>query len=480
MTGECSSCYNGYDLVNGTCVYSSSNTAAPKDAGCSKWSNGVCQECSSSWVFNANGVCIPVSDQCKTHDASGNCLTCYVGYDLVNGSCLYSSSNNAKPTDGGCRTWDWANAKCTACSNNCVFNSNGLCIPVSDLCRTSSSEGLCTSCYKGYDLVNGTCLFSASNSAPLADAGCRIWNWTTESCSECSNSWYLWNGKCAEVSTLCKSHDSASGHCLSCFLGYDLVDGSCVYSSSNSAAPADAGCRSWVSGVCQECSNYFSFNSKGVCTPVSDQCKTYSGLSCTSCFNGYVLNNGSCILSELNSARPSDAGCGLWDWAKQVCVKCSQNWFASNGICLPVSDLCKTFDGASGWCLSCFKGYDLVNGSCVLSSANSKPSDPGCSDWSWEKQTCLSCSPYWVLVNGSCVAVSPYCKSYAPSGECTSCFAGYSLGNGACSSVSTLCKAQNADGSCSTCYKGYALYLGKCVSLSSIADIALYYASCCP
>jgi proprotein convertase subtilisin/kexin type 5 len=202
-------------------------------------------------------------------------------------------------------------------------------------------------------------------------------------------------------------------------------------------------------------------------------------LNCTSCFNGYVLASGSCIFSPLNSALPPDAGCALWNWSNQTCVACSHFWFFKNGVCTPVSDLCKTYDNVIGVCLTCYLGYDLVNGNCVISTTNSK-SDIGCANWNWTSQVCLSCSPYWVLVNGACHSVSPYCKTYDSTGICTSCFTGYSLSNGTCSAVLTLCRTQDSNGICLTCYNGYALYQGQCVTLNSIANIALYYAACCP
>jgi hypothetical protein len=319
-------------------------------------------------VFNPTGTCIPVSDLCKTSDNSGNCLTCYHGYDLNNGTCLFSPSNNAKPTDGGCKIWDWKNAICVECSSNWAFNENRICIPVNDQCRTNDQNGLCASCYKGYDLVNGTCLFSPSNNAPLEDAGCKVWDYTNNKCSVCSHYWFFQNSVCAQVSPHCQTFDIATGVCLSCFGGYDLVNGACVFSPSNNAAPADAGCKTWLNGACKECSNYFAFNANGVCTAVSDQCKTYEGLSCTSCFNGFTLVNGSCIFSPFNPTAPTDAGCSVWDWNKQICLSCSPYWYFVNGVCTPVSDLCRTYDAKTGACLTCYLGYDLTNGSCVLST----------------------------------------------------------------------------------------------------------------
>lgn len=43
-----------------------------------------------------------------------------------------------------------------------------------------------------------------------------------------------------------------------------------------------------------------------------------------------------------------------------------------------------------------------------------------------------------------------------------------------------LCKANDEEGRCTKCYNGYILYRNNCIPLSQLADIALYYAECCP
>ena len=152
------------NVVDVTCNFSPSNTAAPADLGCKTWENGACVACSANWYSDANGVCQPVSDLCKSHDsANGQCLTCYAGYDLVNGACEFSPSNTAAPSDPGCKTWE--NGVCQACAPRWVFNNNNVCTPVSDICKAHDNAGACTECYAGYDLVNGNCEFSPSNTA---------------------------------------------------------------------------------------------------------------------------------------------------------------------------------------------------------------------------------------------------------------------------------------------------------------------------
>lgn len=481
--GFCLTCYAGYNLFNGTCILAQQNaTASVADLGCRSWNGSTCLQCSVGWVFNSNSVCISVSDQCKTNDAKGNCLSCYAGYDLANGTCTYSSSNVAKPADGGCRNWDWANSKCTQCSTNWIFNSNGLCVTVSDQCRSSNDQGKCTGCFKGYDLVNGSCNFSPSNTATPSDIGCKVWNWDNNTCLQCSLRWYFGSsGFCAAVSDSCKTFDQNSGVCLSCFSGYILVNSTCAASPSNSAAPSDLGCAVWNGTVCLSCSYRWIF-SNGTCVALSDQCKTFNSFACASCYQGYVLANGTCIPSPFNIAAPKDPGCALWNWNSQVCLACSKSWTFKNGTCQIVSDQCKSYDLTSGACTSCFKGYDLIgNTSCVLSPSSTKgPTDLGCQEWAWDNQTCLQCSPYFVMKSGTCSGVSDYCKSYDNStGLCTSCYQGYGLSNGTCTASLNFCRTSDSFG-CLTCYSGYALYQKQCVLMQNLANIALYYAECCP
>jgi hypothetical protein len=151
----------------------------------------------------------------------------------------------------------------------------------------------------------------------------------------------------------------------------------------------------------------------------------------------------------------------------------------NNGICIPVSPYCKTYDD-QGLCTSCFKGYGVLNGTCEK-TADKVVTDAGCKTWIWDNSTCTECAPFWYSSQGVCTAVSPYCKTYDSSnGNCTSCYLGYGLTDGVCQlSAASLCHTSDASG-CLTCYEGFVLYKNNCITLDSIANIALYYAECCP
>lgn len=188
-SGACTLCYKGYHLDQGSCVLN--NVQLTPDLGCKNWDwdSLVCLACSKEWVL-INKVCVPVSDQCLTFDsATGDCLTCYNGYNLQNGKCIIQDLNLVVPSDKGCKDWNWAQQICLTCSNMWFLDSQGKCVPVSDLCKSADPNGKCLSCFKGYDLKDGTCTLSSFNNAKPADSGCGKWDWDNQKCLECSKGW---------------------------------------------------------------------------------------------------------------------------------------------------------------------------------------------------------------------------------------------------------------------------------------------------
>lgn len=119
-------------------------------------------------------------------------------------------------------------------------------MPVSDDCKFYNENGLCSECYKGYDLEKGVCIFSPKNLEAPSDIGCRIWNWDEKKCLECSERWTFNDDDiCIPVSEDCKEYDNFTGGCTDCYKGYDLIGSKCVISEKNSIEPTDPGCKIW-------------------------------------------------------------------------------------------------------------------------------------------------------------------------------------------------------------------------------------------
>lgn len=114
--------------------------------GCKTWEEGVCTECSENYYFNKNGICCEVKPQCQLFDREqGLCVACYQGYHIVDGVCQVTDLGESGEL--GCKAWE--NGVCSQCSARWVFNAEGICVPVDDLCATFDETGACVTCYKG-------------------------------------------------------------------------------------------------------------------------------------------------------------------------------------------------------------------------------------------------------------------------------------------------------------------------------------------
>lgn len=93
----------------------------------------------------------------------------------------------------------------------------------------------------------------------------------------------------------------------------------------------------------------------GVCRAVSDQCKTWSQTTalCLSCYGGYTLQNGACVIGGGTTEEPSGN-------------PCSSNQIEINDICVNVNDLLNILHYLTGTCASCLPGHTLRNGRCTL------------------------------------------------------------------------------------------------------------------
>ena len=79
-------CYNGYAVELGKCVVDVNQFKPAVNSLCAQWKDRVCLKCAERAYFNDRSVCKEVSNNCATWDMlDGKCLTCYFGYDIVDG-----------------------------------------------------------------------------------------------------------------------------------------------------------------------------------------------------------------------------------------------------------------------------------------------------------------------------------------------------------------------------------------------------------
>ena len=118
------------------------------------------------------------------------------------------------------------------------------------------------------------------------------------------------------------------------------------------------GCRVWSGDSCIECAETYYFNKNGICCCVDEHClqfNTQEGV-CERCYEGYSVVNGTC--TRVDNTAAANIGCARW--SNGVCQACSRRWyFNQENVCVPVSDLCRTWDETTGVCLTCYYGSSV-------------------------------------------------------------------------------------------------------------------------
>jgi proprotein convertase subtilisin/kexin type 5 len=120
----------------------------------------------------------------------------------------------------------------------------------------------------------------------ITEPGCITW--LNKSCSLCSEGFYLFAGHCNQIDSLCSKFNYTSLKCMSCYLGYILINDKCQ--TIPKANPLYNCAKISPENKCLTC--YFGFYlSGGECKIVDPLCRTFDSGSgaCTSCYSGYFL-----------------------------------------------------------------------------------------------------------------------------------------------------------------------------------------------
>jgi len=331
---------------------------------------------------------------------------------------------------------------CTSCLLG-YYLAAGVCSPASSLCYTyDMKNGNCTNCYNGYTLSGPTCISSTATNANATNATTTNTtttpnatitnttitpNTTTTSNSSCSIGFYLNNntGICTQVDPSCNTYNPNTGECLSCYTGSTLSGSICVFLSS-----IDPNCNTFSGLTCTDCYNGFFIGSSGLCTPANPICQNYSMTTgqCLSCHTGYELNGTTCV--QLSTLVPD---CSTFTGI--ICISCINGYYLNNGSCFPGNPLCSTYNMTGGSCLSCFQGYYLSGSNCLVINPLCKTVDVSGS--------CASCYQGYAVSGTTCIQLSlinPQCSTFNGL-ICTNCYNGFYIGsNGICTQVNYLCK----------------------------------------
>ena len=275
-------------------------------------------------------------------------------------------------------------------------------------------------------ISNDTCVIGTSS-----DVNCRTYQGAI--CSVCFTNFFVsTDGRCKQVSPLCKNFSQTTGGCTSCYQGYELSGDNCVEFFSK-----DKNCKRFDTtnqNYCLECYAGFLIIG-GKCLNQNPLCKTIdmNTGACLSCWQGYVISGQNCIIDQQvggGSIISSDPYC--IKYINGLCAQCSSGYYFSrnDNICKQLDPLCKTSDMTNGNCQSCYPGYSL--------------------------STFLRCEILQVVQIVNCNTINDV-------GVCIDCLSGYYLTNNACQPVSILCATYNRlTGQCLTCVDRHYLENGAC------------------
>ena len=125
-------------------------------------------------------------------------------------------------------------------------------------------------------------------------------------------------------------------------------------------------------------------------------------------------------------------GCKRFDNGN-ICAQCSDRYYKDNqGICQPVNQNCKTYNGKDGACTSCYDGFFVVEDACLpvpdsqlLALAEALINCNQIAD----DNTCKRCSVgFYFDEKRICKKIPDSCANFdINSGKCRGCYQGYSL-----------------------------------------------------
>jgi hypothetical protein len=279
--------------------------------------------------------------------------------------------------------------------------------------------GACNTCPQGYTKVGFACY-----SLLVQNPYCASFSQST--CNRCFAGYYLNNGICITVSAYCLTYNMNNGNCLTCRAGYTLYSGLCLGRIACATQDNNGYCTSCPSGyqiwqqlciriidlnpycltftgtVCAFCLPNYYLGTNGICIALSSACNTYNMQTgfCLSCPVGYLFYNNQC--SNLVYTNPY---CQLFTGT--ICTRCYDRYWLNNGLCVPVNNLCNTYEQLTGLCLTCKSGYIFNNGLCIKNSP--------CLTTNPVTGACITCPSGFIVFLTLCIDIktlNPYCLTW--------------------------------------------------------------------
>lgn len=239
------------------------------------------------------------------------------------------------------------------------------CVPVNPLCKNTTSDNLCTSCYGGYNLVNNNCVvdntYAGSSNSNSNSNGNSNGNGNGNKQGSNSDQLLCIQGfyfnttlnKCLPYNQLCKTV-TPNNKCTSCYTNYALnaISGDCVLIPTT-PLPAQ---------VNQQTVSYPYVNISGLIYLINSRNEAVGPIP-------YPIPTGYSTPSV-----NTDPYCNAFNNGQ--CLACINRYYLTSSGCKMVDPNCQ-FWITNGLCTQCQNGYTVISdGSCQVVSASSTVSQP--------------------------------------------------------------------------------------------------------
>nr|DBA28043.1 TPA: hypothetical protein GDO54_008459 [Pyxicephalus adspersus] len=402
------------------------------DVGCDGPGPHHCNDCLHYYYKAKNNTRICVSECPMSHFSADKkrCKKCYPTCE----TCLGSRSDQCSSCKSGYFLNEETNNCVTSCPDGFYLNDDkNLCKKCSENCKTCTSADICTECKHGLSLQGSKCAVTCENG--------KYYSGIKKECEPCHRS-------CATCT------GPGIDNCINCAKEMLFEDGRCVTSCSSEyyLAPSKA------SGfkICKRCDG---------------SCLTCSGpgeRNCTSCPEGYLLEDSTCMVGAVckdgeyidatGHCRPCDASCYKCTGpGRHKCIGCSITRFFDDGQCV----------------LTCPSGKYELNRQCHLChhtchSCNGSEPD-ACTSCGTDKNgrmrylhngECREACPlgYFISEN-TCVQCPENCEFCKSKTKCDKCQKKFFPVDGVCQELE--CAEDNTE-RCTSCLNGYYLYENSC------------------
>ncbi|KAI7842456.1 hypothetical protein COHA_004095 [Chlorella ohadii] len=184
---------------------------------------------------------------------------------------------------------------------------------------------------------------------------------------------------------------------------------------------------------CSVCQAGFSLSDSqcAACTggQALDVCTTYGGdnsCECTSCANGYRLEEGACVECKMLNPNCKDFKANSCD-----CATCEAGYSGDNCELCAVPDSCMTaLDDACQGCAVCHSGFAVADKQFTACTGGQAPEACAAYADAGTSCECATCPDGWQLAQGACTecAADPTCTAFkANSCDCDTCASGHYL-----------------------------------------------------